>query len=191
MSGDTTQALRVEGISKRFGATQALDDVCLTIGRGEIHGLLGENGAGKSTLMKVLAGVVTPDSGSLTINGTPVTLGSPAAARSAGLSMAYQELSAPPNITVAEKLFLPELPTRFGLVSRRKLYDAAAGTLAEWGLASIDPSTDIAGLDLADKQHIELVAAMSADPRILIPSLERRAPLDASPAAATHNCALP
>lgn len=168
MSVESRYALEVEGISKRFGATRALSNVSLAIGHGEIHGLLGENGAGKSTLMKVLAGVVVPDAGRLSIDGSSVPLGHPSAVRAAGLAMAYQELSAPPNITVAEKLFLPKLPTRLGFVSRRKLYAAAGGVLAEWGLESIDPSREISGLDLADKQHVELVAAMAARPKVLI-----------------------
>lgn len=168
MFADGHSFVEINDVSKRFGATQALDDVTLSIGRGDIHGLLGENGAGKSTLMKVLSGVVIPDSGSLSIDSTRIAVGDPAAARHAGLAMAYQELSAPPNITVAEKLLLPNIPTRFGFVSRRELYALAGGVLADWGIDSIDPAGEIHTLSLADRQHVELVAAMSRAPKVLI-----------------------
>lgn len=168
MSTEQHDFVHIAGVSKRFGATQALNDVSLSIGRGHIHGLLGENGAGKSTLMKVLAGVLKPDSGSLSIGGVPIAPGNPAAARQAGLAMAYQELSAPPNITVAEKLLLPRLPTRFGFVSRRTLYRQAGRVLADWGVENVDPAAQIEALSLADRQHVELVAAMAREPKVLI-----------------------
>lgn len=168
MSTDHDGFVQITGVSKRFGATQALNDVSLSIGRGDIHGLLGENGAGKSTLMKVLAGVIIPDAGSVSIGGTPIATGNPIAARHAGLAMAYQELSAPPNITVAEKLLLPRIPTRFGFVSRRALYAQAGSVLADWGVDTIDPAGEIQTLSLADRQHVELIAAMSRAPRVLI-----------------------
>lgn len=164
----TDSYLQIKGVSKRFGATQALDNVNLSIGRGDIHGLLGENGAGKSTLMKVLAGVIVPDAGELSIDGVSITPGHPGAARAAGIAMAYQELSAPPNITVAEKLLLPDLPTRFGIVSRRRLYAQAGSMLSEWNIDTIDPSAEIHTLSLADRQHVELVTAMARWPKVLI-----------------------
>lgn len=161
--------VEINNVSKRFGATQALSAVDLSIESGEVHGLLGENGAGKSTLTKILAGVLVPDSGSFNIDGKPVPLGHPGKSRSAGLSMAYQELSAPGNVTVAEKLFLPRLPrTRLGLVSRKQLYIKAAILLKEWEKQDIDPSAPIESIDLADRQHVEIVAALASEPKLLI-----------------------
>lgn len=159
----------IHNISKRFGATQALSAVDLSIESGQVHGLLGENGAGKSTLTKILAGVLVPDSGTFSIDGKPVPLGHPRQSRSAGLSMAYQELSAPGNVTVAEKLFLPKLPrTRLGLVSRKQLYVKAAILLKQWEKQDIDPSAPIASIDLADRQHVEIIAALASEPKLLI-----------------------
>jgi ribose transport system ATP-binding protein len=96
--------VEINGISKSFGATKALSDVTMTLDRAEIHGLLGENGAGKSTLMKVLSGMVVPDAGAVQIDGHQLQFGHPRHSRRAGLGIAYQELSSPPNITIAAKL---------------------------------------------------------------------------------------
>lgn len=161
--------VEISNVSKRFGATLALQGVDLSIGRGEIHGLLGENGAGKSTFTKILAGVFAPDSGSLRIDGEEIAFGNPQRSRKAGLAMAYQELSAPLNITVAEKLFLPAPPRNaLGLVSRRNLYRAAADVLSDWGKSAIDPRAPIGALDLADKQHVEIISALAQRPKLLI-----------------------
>jgi ribose transport system ATP-binding protein len=159
----------ISNVSKRFGATAALTDVGFTLKSGKIHGLLGENGAGKSTLMKVLAGVVRPDAGEVTIEGNALHLGSPEASRGAGLAMAFQELSSPPNVTVGTKLALPDLPRGpVGLVSARKIRDEAIAKLTEWDIEHITPDAVISDLNLADRQHIELVNALARRPKLLI-----------------------
>lgn len=159
----------IEHASKHFGATAALSEVSFSVGRGEIHGLLGENGAGKSTLMKILSGMLVPDDGRVRIDGHELKLGHPDAARRAGLSMAYQELSSPPNVTVATKLALPHLPRgRTGMVSSRAVRAAGAAKLLKWEMTSIDPDARISDLNLADRQHVELVNAMSKNPKLLI-----------------------
>ncbi|RUU18716.1 ATP-binding cassette domain-containing protein, partial [Mesorhizobium sp. M7A.T.Ca.TU.009.01.3.2] len=82
--------LQFKGISKLFPAVRALHEVSLSVGAGEIHGLLGENGAGKSTLLRILSGVYRPTAGSVLIDGKPVTLANPVAARAAGVAMIHQ-----------------------------------------------------------------------------------------------------
>lgn len=160
--------VEIDGISKRFGATAALSDVSLSVEAGKVHGLLGENGAGKSTLMKVLSGIVKPDAGRVTIAGRPLHLGSPHASRDIGLAMAYQELSAPTNLTVATKLCLPNLPTRFGMVSQRALLETATARLREWEAEHLDPSALIGELSLAARQEVEIIAALSTSPALLV-----------------------
>jgi ribose transport system ATP-binding protein len=159
----------IRNVSKRFGATTALSEVSMSVEAGRVHGLLGENGAGKSTLMKVLSGVVRPDAGEVTIGGQRLQLGSPRDSRDIGLAMAYQELSAPPNITVATKLCLPKLPTRFGFaVSQRELTVRARAQLREWEAEHLDPHAVISDLSLAARQEVEIVAALSSSPSLLV-----------------------
>jgi ribose transport system ATP-binding protein len=161
--------IEISNVSKTFGATTALSDVSMSVETGRVHGLLGENGAGKSTLMKVLSGVVRPDAGQVTIGGRRLQLGSPRDSRDIGLAMAYQELSAPPNITVATKLCLPNLPTRFGFaVSQRELDERAHARLREWEAEHLDPRAVISELSLAARQEVEIVAALSSSPSLLV-----------------------
>jgi len=103
-------ALRMTGISKRFGPVQALRSVSLEVQAGTVHALVGENGAGKSTLMKILAGVYQPDTGTVEIHGQPRTFANPADAMGAGVSMIYQELDLAEHLTVAENIFLGAEP---------------------------------------------------------------------------------
>lgn len=161
--------ISIDSVSKRFGATAALSGVSLTVNRGEVHGVLGENGAGKSTLMKILSGMLTPDHGTVRIDGNLLKLGNPREAERIGMSMAYQELSSPANVTVATKLALPNLLRgRSGLISHRKLHTAALEKLSRWEMEGIDPDARISDLNLADRQHVELVNAMSKEPKLLI-----------------------
>ena len=98
--------LRVEGISKRFGAVVALQDATLHLPTGEITGLVGDNGAGKSTLIKIISGVLTPDSGSIEFRGTPVHFTSPALAREQGVETVYQDLALAGNLAVWANVYL-------------------------------------------------------------------------------------
>ena len=161
--------LEIQDVSKSFGATRALNGVNLQIPAGAVHGLLGENGAGKSTLMKVLSGMVVPDAGRISVEGQPLRLGNPDESRRAGLSMAYQELSSPDNVTVAVKFGLPALPRNaFGLVSRKKMLEQAKRILDEHEVHGIDAETPIGELTLAQRQQIEITTALAQRPRLLI-----------------------
>src|SRR5213596_3381002 len=98
--------LRMTGISKRFGATQALADVSLAVYAGEALALIGENGAGKSTLMKVLSGAHAPDAGSMELEGRFYRPGNPHAARRSGVAMIYQELNLAPDLSIEDNIML-------------------------------------------------------------------------------------
>src|SRR5688572_9042124 len=106
------------GISKRFGATQALDDVSLEVRPGRVLALIGENGAGKSTLMKVLSGAHPPDSGRMTLAGRTYEPRGPHDARLAGVGMIYQELNLAPELSVEDNIMLGQECRRFGLLDR-------------------------------------------------------------------------
>ena len=132
--------LAVEHVSKGFAGVQALDDVSVEIGVNEVVGLVGENGAGKSTLMRILAGVYSPDRGSLKLDGAPVSLRSPREANLNGIGIVFQEQSLLLNLTVGENIYLGQEAefTRLGLVNRRRLNAAARrGSSTRWRWISI------------------------------------------------------
>jgi ABC-type sugar transport system, ATPase component len=136
--------LEMRGISKRFGGTQALDQVDFSLDRGEVVGLLGENGAGKSTLIKILAGVHRMDQGAIFIDGKPVTLQTPQDAQRLGIAVIYQELNLTPNQTVAENVFLhhPQrmngILGKIGIIDHRRRERETAALLAQLGITGLD-----------------------------------------------------
>src|SRR5215471_13685252 len=105
---------RMEGVSKRYGGVRALEDAELTVHGGRVHAILGENGAGKSTLIKVMAGVVAPDKGRMTLEGNDVSFPDPAAANRAGVVCIFQELSLIPDLSVADNIVISNPPKRIG-----------------------------------------------------------------------------
>src|SRR2546421_1126799 len=119
MSRKVTDAfVQFDRITKTFAGVTALDNVSLSIARGECHALMGENGAGKSTLGKVLAGIHRPDEGRLLIDGKEYAFHSPGQAMKAGVGMVHQELAFCPDLTVAENLNMGQYPRRFGMLDR-------------------------------------------------------------------------
>lgn len=161
--------LIVEGISKSYGATQALLDASLTVRAGEVHVLLGENGAGKSTLAKIVAGVVRADGGRILIGGRPVDIPDARTARSLGIAIVFQELSLAPHLSVAENLFLgtENATNPFALLHRRKEAARAAAVLAALKL-DLPLDRPVGELTIAGKQMLEIAKALLQAPRILI-----------------------
>ncbi len=154
-------AVVLTGISKSFGGIRALDNVDLTIASGEIHALLGENGAGKSTILKILRGVVTPDSGSIEVNGKRIEPVSAEAAREASVAMIFQEMSLIPTLTAAQNIFLNHEPrTALGLIDDREALRRARALFAELGV-DIDPASLAGDLGTGQRQLTEIVKAMS------------------------------
>ena len=132
MNAAEVDRLRLVDIGKSFGPVRALDGVDMTVGRGTVHGLLGENGAGKSTLLKILSGVLNPSSGHVEIDGRRLSGHGPVAAHRAGVAMIHQELQHVPERTVAQNMFLGHPLRAAGglLVARRQQEPAAAKALA-------------------------------------------------------------
>ncbi|MGX6446580.1 sugar ABC transporter ATP-binding protein [Patulibacter sp. S7RM1-6] len=159
--------LAVEGVSKQYPGTRALDGVDLQVDAGEVHAVLGQNGAGKSTLMRSIAGSVRPDTGTVTLDGRPVPLGSPLAAREAGIGIVYQELSLVPQRSIAENVLSGRWPTRAGLVDGRAMERRAGEVLRRVGL-DLDPRTPVSRLGMASRQLVEIAKALSTDPRVLL-----------------------
>ena len=158
--------LEIRGVAKRFDATQALEDVSLSLHAGEIHALLGENGAGKSTLIKIITGVHQPDSGQILLGGQPVTIRSAAEAQRLGVAAIYQEPLLFPDLNVAENIFISH-QDRGAVVGWREMFREADKILAELGM-TLDVRKPARGLTLAAQQSVEIAKAISLNVRVLI-----------------------
>ena len=159
-----TPLLRVGSLSKRFGGTQALDRVDITIRSGEVHALLGENGAGKSTLIKVLAGIHTPDGG--TVEGPDGKV--PPAAPVPGLAFVHQDLGLVDTLSVAEAMALSAgFVERGPLISWLGTRARAVSALAAMGL-DLDPDVLVGRLGAAEKSMVAIARALMVDARILV-----------------------
>ncbi|GKY87053.1 sugar ABC transporter ATP-binding protein [Sinisalibacter aestuarii] len=160
-------ALEMKGISKAFGAVQALDNVDFELRRGEVMALLGENGAGKSTLVKVLAGLHVPETGSIKIDGKPFNLGTTQLSHAAGIAVAEQELSVIGTLSAAENIFLGGVPFS-GPWTRKRLAEKAKPYLEAVGLGHLDSSVPVERLAVAERQLIEIARLLATNARILI-----------------------
>jgi ABC-type sugar transport system ATPase subunit len=164
--------IEVEHLTKIYGGSVALSDFSHRFSAGHVHALMGKNGSGKSTLVKILAGAVTPTSGSIRIGGKTETFASPRDAFNAGIVTVHQELSLVPELSVAENIFLGRLPYRsFGPGLRgldwRRLHRDAAALLEDMGL-DIDPRLPARDLSVGRQQVVEIVKAMSFSPSVLL-----------------------
>jgi len=159
--------LEARGISKSFGSQLALDKVDFDLNAGEVHALLGENGAGKSTLIKIITGAYQPDSGNIKLDGQPVSFYDPLQAQAAGIGTVYQEVNLLPNMTVAENIFIGRQPTRFGIVQKKLVEQAARATLLKYGL-EIDVSAQVATLPVAIQQIIAIARAVELSGKVLV-----------------------
>jgi ABC-type sugar transport system ATPase subunit len=159
--------IQYENITKVFAGVTALDNVSLSIARGECHALMGENGAGKSTLGKILAGIYRADGGAVRIDGQAMHFRSPRDANKAGVGMVHQELAFCPDLSVAENLCMGQYPKRLGLVSRREMRRRAAALLDQIGV-SIDVRQSMRTLSTAQEQLVQIASAVGTGARILI-----------------------
>jgi simple sugar transport system ATP-binding protein len=160
--------LVLQEVDKWFAGVHALNKVSLTINRGEIHCLAGENGSGKSTLIKVIAGVVRPDSGRIVIAGVHRTAPHPIDAIHAGIQVIYQDFSLFPNLTVAENLALnSQLEHGKWLVNWKAVRAIAERALAQIGV-EIDLDRRVERLSVADKQLVAIARALLQDARLVI-----------------------
>jgi ribose transport system ATP-binding protein len=160
--------LRVDGLSKRFGPTVALDGVSFALDASQVHALIGENGAGKSTLMNLLAGALQPDSGRMEIESSPYTPSSPHDASRAGIALIHQELSLCPHLTVAENILLGREPSRWGLFQRTEAENLALDALRSFTHPELRPNRLVGELPLAAQQVVEICRAIASRARILL-----------------------
>jgi ABC-type uncharacterized transport system ATPase subunit len=159
--------VELAGMCKRFGAVQASDGVDLLLRSGEVCALLGENGAGKSTLMKMLYGLITPDRGTISIDGAAVRIDSPRAARASGIGMLQQQFSLIDALSVSDNLVLGARGVPLWLGPRSRVRAVAERKLAELA-PEIDPRRRVADLGPGEKQLVELSKVLSAGARLVI-----------------------
>jgi len=161
-----TSLLSLKSVTKAYAGVPALRGVDLDIAAGEIHALMGENGAGKSTLIKILAGVVSPDTAEIAVEGRAVAIDSPATAYRLGLRFIHQELNTVPTVSVAENIFLGRAyPRRAGVfVDWRKLHETARQALATLGITHIDTHRRMATLSVGDRMLVKISSAFLSDP---------------------------
>lgn len=157
----------IRDLKKNYGGVEALKGVGLTVHPASVHAVVGENGAGKSTLMKILAGAVQPDEGTVVLNGRLIQFSNVQEANEHGVAIVFQELSLFPHLDVLSNLFLRREHTRFGLVDRPSMARKAAPILEELEL-NIDLSTPIGKLRIGEQQLVEIAKALLLDSRILI-----------------------
>ncbi len=154
--------LEMRGIRKVFPGVVALDGVDLTLAAGDVHMLLGENGAGKSTLMKILGGAYRKDAGDIRLNGRLVEIDNPRAARDLGIRVIYQELNLVPHLSVAENIFLGELPSRFlSVIDWPVLHRKTTALLTDLGM-TLDPRAPVGRLGIAQRQMVEIAKALAS-----------------------------
>jgi ribose transport system ATP-binding protein len=159
--------LRMQNIRKVFSGVVALDDVNLTLERGEVHSLVGENGAGKSTLIKVMTGAYKRDGGEMFLEGAAVNFRSPEDAQHAGVVAVYQEVNLLMFRTVAENIFLNREPRRFGLLDWGKMNKGAGEILERLGL-NINPKAVLGSLNIAMRQMVAIARGVSLGAKVLV-----------------------
>jgi L-arabinose transport system ATP-binding protein len=158
--------LSFHGIGKTFPGVKALSDISFDCYSGQVHALMGENGAGKSTLLKILSGNYAPTSGTLSLRGEEISFADTTAALNAGVAIIYQELHLVPEMTVAENIYLGQLPSRAGIVNRSLLNYEARLQLEHLGL-DIDPDTPLKYLSIGQWQMVEIAKALARNAKVI------------------------
>jgi len=164
----TGDVLRVEHISKRFGAVLALHDVNLHLRQGEVLGLLGDNGAGKSTLIKIICGFQPATSGRVILDGKEVSFKSVDQARAAGIDTVYQDLALINELTVYHNMFLNRERTRFGLLNNRSMRKTAKEQLDRIGIRLQSVDSEVAKLSGGQRQAIAVARAVTSNAKVLL-----------------------
>src|SRR5512145_3019663 len=169
MPVDTTPILEMRGITKTFPGVKALQDVTMTVERGEVHAICGENGAGKSTLMKVLSGVYPHGTyeGDIVFEGKPCRFKNIRDSEDRGIVIIHQELALSPFLSIAENIFLGNERATRGVINWNKTNADAAKLLAEVGLAE-SPDTKIYDIGVGKQQLVEIAKALAKRVKLLI-----------------------
>ncbi|MDR1248144.1 MAG: sugar ABC transporter ATP-binding protein [Treponema sp.] len=158
----------MRGISKSFGGVHALKDVKFDVRPGEIHALMGENGAGKSTLMKILAGAISRDSGTIFIDGVEGQIHKPEDAIKFGVSVIYQEFMLAPHLSVAENIFIDHISGGKPLINWKELREKAGRELSRLGFKEINPAAKVSSLSVAYQQVTEICKCLARKVKVFV-----------------------
>ncbi|HEY1705683.1 MAG TPA: ATP-binding cassette domain-containing protein [Trebonia sp.] len=167
-STNTGDILRVEHVSKNYGAITALTDINLRLGKGEVLGLIGDNGAGKSTLLKIICGFQPPTSGTLFLEGAEVELKSVDHARSLGIDAVYQDLAMVNQLPVYQNMFLNREKVRWPLLNNRVMKREAHQRLTEIGVKVPNVNTPVSQLSGGQRQAIAVARSVFSNPKVLL-----------------------
>ena len=159
--------LTMKGIDKSFPGVHALDHVDLEVRKGEVHALMGENGAGKSTLMKVLTGIYTKDSGTITYEGKEVEFHGPKEAQEAGIVIVHQELNMMNHLTVAQNIFIGREFMKGAMIDDAKMNAESKKLFDQLGI-NIDPTEKMGNLTVGKQQMCEIAKAISHKAKVII-----------------------
>lgn len=160
--------LALSGISKRFGAVQALSDVSLEVYPGEVVALVGDNGAGKSTLIKVIAGVGPADTGEIRWEGKPVHIGKPSDATALGIATVYQDLALADNLDVVGNLYLGQEQIRGGLLDEIGMEKHASELLTSLSVKIPSVRVPVAGLSGGQRQSVAIARSLLGEPKVVL-----------------------
>ena len=160
--------LRVEHVSKRYGAVTALTDINLRLGKGEVLSLIGDNGAGKSTLLKIICGFQPPTTGKIILEGEEVQLKSVDHARSLGIDAVYQDLAVINQLTVYQNMFLNREKVRWPLLNSKAMRREAKERLDEMGVQIPDINAPVAQLSGGQRQAVAVARSVFSNPKILL-----------------------
>ncbi|WP_313688511.1 sugar ABC transporter ATP-binding protein [Pantoea sp.] len=166
-AGQPDVVIETRNVSRIYPGVTALDQVNYRVYRNKVNVLIGENGAGKSTMMKMLAGVETPSSGEIWLDGAPVTLSSTHQAEQHGISIIFQELNLFPNMNVMDNIFIANEFFQRGVINEKYQY-ALAKSLLERLELDVDPYAPLGELGIGHQQLVEIARALSKDTRVLI-----------------------
>ncbi|WP_297201292.1 sugar ABC transporter ATP-binding protein [uncultured Pluralibacter sp.] len=166
-STDSRPIMALSGVGKTYNEP-VLNDINLTLYTGRVLALTGENGAGKSTLSKIIGGLISPTTGSMRYLDRPYAPASRKEAEKLGVRMVMQELNLLPTLTIAENLFIDQLPNRVGWINRRRLREMARPAMEQVGLQNLDPDTPVGELGIGHQQMIEIARNLIGDSRVLI-----------------------
>ncbi len=167
-SDQSSIRLQMQDVSKRFGATVALEDVGIEVAAGQVLALVGENGAGKSTLMKVCSGAVKADAGQMWLDGELYRPSNPLEARRAGVAMIYQEFSLTPHLSVQENIMLGMEPATLGVVRWKQVRQRTIEAIKEFDNPELTPDARVSNLSVGSQQLVEIARALAIGCRVLV-----------------------